>query len=172
MPTSLGKGRAKREGDFSTLEKSILYPGKKYSSFKLTLRWTSCLFFPFLSLSLKGSLHKECKCSHFCTNVYSLYMWIFFKLVSEQHDFSFFNNYYLSGGGFIWKNVKYELLEVFEWGILTELCLYMIAINPKQIQNKICVRLRITRHKCTQPHMTAYYYKNYESQHEPIEITD
>ena len=66
------------------------------------------------------------KCSHFCTNVYSLYMWMFFKLVSEKHDFSFFNNYSLSGGGFVWKNVKYGLLEVFERGILTKLCLYMI----------------------------------------------
>ena len=29
------------------------------------------------------------------------------------------------GGGFIWKNVKYGLLEVFKRGILTELCLYI-----------------------------------------------
>ena len=52
-------------------------------------------------------------------------MWMFFKLVSEKHDFSFFNNYSLSRGGFVWKNVKYGLLEVFERGILTELCLFI-----------------------------------------------
>ena len=46
---------------------------------------------------------------------------------------SFFNNYSLSGGGFIWKDVKYGLLEVFERGILTELCLLIYNEINKQI---------------------------------------
>ena len=54
-------------------------------------------------------------------------MWEFFKLVSEKHDFSFFNNYSLFWGWFLYENVKYGLLEVFERDILTELCLCMLG---------------------------------------------
>ena len=33
-------------------------------------------------------------------------MWMFFKLMSEKHDFSFFNNYSLFREWFYMKNVK------------------------------------------------------------------
>ena len=75
------------------------------------------------------------KCSHFCTNVYILHMWMFFKLVSEKHDFCFVNNYSLFEGWFCIKNVKYGLLEVFERGILTELCLFISLVLSVLLQS-------------------------------------
>ena len=62
----------------------------------------------------------RCKCSHFCTNVYSLYMWMFFKLVSEKHDFSFFNNYSLSGGWFYMKKRKVWVTWSFREGYFNQ----------------------------------------------------
>ena len=81
--------------------------------------------------SKKGPLTKPIlysKCSHFCTSVNSLYMWMFFKLVSEKHDFGLFNNYSLSGGGFIWKETSSMGYLKFSRGVFKPNSVYISLI--------------------------------------------